>query len=214
MSLIASSSPSGPTAKFRRGIKSEILELGSTIIRIHHKDSGAIWFGPKPGLPPAYRFDAPAAEYRTMYAATAIEGAFVETILHGKTEEQLVSRAYVEQRAWTEFTTVRPFRLMKLYDEGLFWHGTDAGISAMPNYLASRQIALAAFSEDLELDGITYRSRHDNGELCFALFDRVTNADLDLGRTRLFQEHSHVCDSLMAKYGAVYDTSLPVPPPM
>ncbi len=213
MSLVASSSPSGPTATFRRGIRSEILETGSAIIRIHHKDNGAIWFGPKPGLPPAYRFDAPAAEYRTMYAAVAIEGAFVETILHGKTEEQLVSRAYVEQRAWTEFTTLRPFKLMKLYDEGLFWHGTDASISAVPSYTRSRQIALAAFREGADLDGIAYRSRHDNGELCFALFDRVTSADFDAGRTQSFHEQPHICDSLMVRYGAVYDNSLPVPPP-
>jgi hypothetical protein len=212
LSLVASSSPSGPTATFRHGIRSEILETGSAIIRIHHKDNGAIWFGPKPGLPPAYRFDAPAAEYRTMYAAVRIEGAFAETILHGKTEEQLVGRAYVEQRAWTEFTTLRPFKLMKLYDDGLFWHGTDASISAMPSYTRSRQIALAAFREGSDLDGIAYRSRHDNGELCFALFDRVTSADFDAGRTQSFHEQPHICDSLMVRYGAAYDNSLPVPP--
>jgi hypothetical protein len=213
LSLIAASAPISPTATFRRGIKSEVLETGSTLVRIHHRDNGAIWFGPKPGLPPAYRFDALAGEYRMMYVAAAIEGAFVETILHGKTEEQLVSRAYIEQRAWSEFTTVRPFKLMKLYDEGLFWHGTDAGISAMPSYVASRRIALAAYHEGLDLHGIAYRSRHDNGELCFALFDRVTSTDFGPGRARMFQEHPHVCDSLMAKYGAVYDASPPVPPP-
>lgn len=148
-----------------------------------------------------------------MYAAIAIEGAFAETILHGKTEEQIVSRAYVDQRAWTEFVTVRPLKLLKLYDEGLFWHGTDASISAMPSYQKSREIALAAFREGPDLDGIIYRSRHDNGELCFALFDRVTGADFDPGRTCFFREHSHIAASLMAKYGAVYDTSPPVPPP-
>lgn len=148
-----------------------------------------------------------------MYAAIAIEGAFVETILHGRTDEQIIGRAFVEQRAWTEFTSVRPLKLMKLYDDGLFWHGTDASISAMPSYTRSRRIALAAFHEGPELDGIVYRSRHDNGELCFALFDRVTSADFDPGLTRLFCEHPHVCDSLMAKYGAVYDTSPAVPPP-
>lgn len=148
-----------------------------------------------------------------MYSAVAIEGAFVETILHGKTAEQLVSRAYVEQRAWTEVTTLRPCKLMKLYDEGLFWHGTDASISAVPSYTKSRQIALAAFREGSDLDGIAYRSRQDNGELCFALFDRVTSADFDAGQTQSFHEQPHVCDSLMVRYGAVYDNSLPVPLP-
>lgn len=77
---------------FPRGIKTEILEAGSEIIRIHHQDQGAVWFGPKPGLPPAYRFDAPSQEYRTLYAAAALDGAFVETILHGKSASQIVRR--------------------------------------------------------------------------------------------------------------------------
>lgn len=190
-----------------------MLAAGSSIIRIHHKDNGAIWFGPKPGFPPAHRFDAPAGEYRTMYAAVSTEGAFVETILHGRTEEQIVGRTFIEHRAWTEFTSARPLKLMKLYDDGLFWHGTDAGISATPSYARSRQIALAAFHEGPELDGIVYRSRHDNGELCLALFDRIACADFGPGRTRLFCEQPGVCDSLMAKYGAVFDTSPAVPPP-
>ncbi len=212
MPLVASPTPSPPTVTFPRGVKTEILETGSAIIRIHHQDNGAIWFGPKPGLPPAYRFDAPAGEYRTMYAAAAIEGAFVETILYGKAEQQIVSQAYIDQRAWSELTILRPLTLLKLYDDGLFWHRTDASISAIPEYTRSRQIALAAFRESPDLDGVVYRSRHDNGELCFALFSRVATTDLDPGHTRLFRAHPRIRDSLMAKYGAVYDTSLPIPP--
>jgi hypothetical protein len=156
--LVASPIPSAATATFPRGIKTEVLEAGSAIIRIHHEDNGAIWFGPKPGLPPAYRFDAPAGEYRTMYAAAAIEGAFVETILHGKAERQIVSQAYVDQRAWSELTVLRPLTLLKLYDDGLFWHRTDASISATPEYARSRQVALAAFCEGPDLDGVVYPS--------------------------------------------------------
>jgi hypothetical protein len=40
-----------------------------------------------------------------MYAAASIDGAFVETILHGRTGEQVVSRAFVDLRAWTRITT-------------------------------------------------------------------------------------------------------------
>jgi hypothetical protein len=211
--LVASTAPSNPTAAFPRGIKAEILEAGSTITRIHHENNDAIWFGPKPGLPPAYRFDAPGAEYRTMYAAAAIEGAFVETILHGRTEQQIVSQGYVDQRAWTELTLLRPLTLMKLYGDGLFWHRVDANISAAPDYMRSRTIALAAFTADANLDGLVYRSRHDNGELCFALFSRVTVADLALGPKLSFRIQETFRDSLMAKYGAAYDTSPPVPTP-
>lgn len=62
------------------------------------------------------------------------------------------------------------------------------------------------------LDGVTYRARHDNGELCYALFERVQVRDLTPGLSRLFREHESKRDALMAKYGAVFDTCLPVPP--
>jgi hypothetical protein len=118
--LVASPAPLTSTASFPRGVKTEILEAGSGLFRIHHQDNGAIWFGPKPGSPPAYRFDASGGQYRVMYAAASIDGSFVE----------IVSRAFVDLRAWTIITSVRPLTLMKLYDDGLFWHRTDASVSA------------------------------------------------------------------------------------
>ncbi len=211
MPLVAPSGPTAPTATFPKGVKTEILEAGTEIVRIHHRNQSAIWFGPKPGLPPAYRFDAPGQEYRTLYAASALDGAFVETILHGKSADQIVSRAYVNQRAWTVLSVLRPLALMKLYDEGLFWHRTDARVSATDDYREPRRIALAAFEEVPGLDGVTYRSRHDNGELCHALFDRVRMADLKPGAVTLFQDHPADLDAMMARYGAMFDTSLPVP---
>ena len=212
MPLIASSKPSSPTASFPHGVKTETLEAGSTIFRIHHQDFHAIWFGPKPGLPPAYRFDAPDGEYLTMYAGATMEGAFVETILHGKAEQQIIGRAFVDQRAWTVLAVDRSLTLMKLYDDGLFWHRTDASISAAQDYVAPRRVALAAFQEHPTLDGLVYRSRHDNGELCFALFDRVAPTVLRPEGKQLFRDHARELDDLMARYGAVYDASAPLPP--
>jgi hypothetical protein len=210
--LRPSSAPTAATASFPKGVKTEILPAGAKILRIHHEDNGAIWFGPMPGKPAAYRFDATSGEYRVMYAAAAMDGAFAETILHGKTESQIVSRAFLEQRAWTELTVQRPLTLMKLYDDGLFWHRTDARISAADDYRAPRKLAIDAFQECPALDGLTYRSRHNNGELCYALFDRVAKTDLSEGRIHFLRDHRAEIDVLMAKYGAVYDTSLPIPP--
>ena len=211
MPLVASPAPLTSTASFPRGVKTEILEAGSGLFRIHHQDNGAIWFGPKPGSPPAYRFDASGGQYRVMYAAASIDGSFVETILHGKAGVQIVSKAFVDLRAWTIITSVRPLTLMKLYDDGLFWHRTDASVSAAHDYTEPRRIALAAYLEDPSVDGLTYRARHDNSELCYALFDRVRVSDLTLGPSQFFREHESERDALMAKYGAIFDTSLPVP---
>ena len=214
MSLRPSSAPTAPTASFPRGVKTEILPADSKILRIYHLANATIWFGPAPGKPAAYRFDATAGDYRVMYAAAALDGAFAETILHGKTESQIVNCAFVEQRAWTELTIQRPLTLMKLYDDGLFWHRTDARISAVDDYSVPRKLALDAFQQCPTLDGLTYRSRHNNGELCYALFDRVAKTDLLEGPKHLLRDHRADIDSLMAKYGAVYDASLPVPPPL
>jgi hypothetical protein len=68
-------------------------------------------------------------------------------------------------------------RLAKLRDEGLHWHGTDAAISAVDNYVSPRRLALALYRGFPEADGVAYRARHNNGEICYALFDRVAAAD-------------------------------------
>jgi len=145
-----------------------------------------------------------------MYAAAALEGAFAETILHGRPAGQIVSRAYVEQRAWTAIKVLRPLKLMKLHGEGLFWHGVDARVSAADTYDESRRVALVGFREAPDLDGVTYRSRHDNGELCHALFDRVLTNHLKTGMRQLFSEHAAELKHLMARYGAVLDTTPPI----
>lgn len=213
MPLLSSSTPAAPTPSFPQGIKAEVLEQGSSVVRIHLRTNDPIWFGPKAGFPPAYRFDATGGQYRVMYAAEALDGAFVETILHGRTKDRIIARDYVHLRAWTVLTTQRRLRLMKLYDEGLFWHGTDASVSAVDTYAEPRRIALTAFEEDAELDGLVYRARHDNGELCFALFDRVQAADLMPGAAAPFADRQTELDGLMAKYGAEFDASMPVSPP-
>jgi hypothetical protein len=209
LALRPSAVPTAPTTSFPKGAKTEILPVGSKILRIHHEDNDAIWFGPALDKPPAYRFDATAGQYRVMYAAAAIDGAFAETILHGRTESQIVSRALVQRRAWTELTLQRPLTLMKLYDDGLFWLRTDARISAADDYRAPRKLAIDAYQECPALDGLTYRSRHNNGELCYALFGRVAKSDLSEGPIHLLRDHQAEIDVLMVKYGAVYDTSPP-----
>jgi hypothetical protein len=123
--LVASSAPWTPTASFPRGVKTEILEAGSELFRIHHQDNGAIWFGPKPGSPPAYRFDASGGQYRVMYAAASIDGSFVETILHGRADAQIVSRAFVDLRAWTIIGPRRPLTPMKLRSGIMPWLSVD-----------------------------------------------------------------------------------------
>jgi hypothetical protein len=189
----------------------ETIPAGGVLIRAHHLGHGPVWFGPRPGFPPQQRFDAPAGEFRVLYCAARLAGAFVEAILR-RPAGRIVRRAYVEERGWTELTTTRVLRLAKLRDEGLHWHGTDAAISASGDYRIARRTALALYAAFPEADGIAYRARHNNGEICYALFDRVAAADLVPGPVHRFAEYPSVVEQLMALHGAWFDTDPPVPP--
>jgi RES domain len=198
--------------RFLRGMLAETVPAGGVLIRVHNLAHVPLWFGPRPGIPPQYRFDAPNGEYRVLYCAARLAGAFVESVLR-RPASRIVARAHVEERGWSELTTRRALRLVKLRDEGLHWHGTDAAISASEDHGAPRRMALALYNAFPEADGIAYRARHNNGEVCYAVFDRVPAADLVPGLPQRFAEHRAVVDQLMALHGALFDTDLPVPPP-
>ncbi|RVL57842.1 RES domain-containing protein [Sinorhizobium meliloti] len=70
-----------PTARFPSGLRIAALDAGDVVVRVHQKIHGAIFFGPAPGATPQGRFDAPAGQYRLLYVAQRLEGAFVETVL-------------------------------------------------------------------------------------------------------------------------------------
>ena len=71
----------GPSPRFEKGLLSVELAKGAEIVRIHWQANGPVFFGPKPGAAPANRFDAPAGEFRVLYAAAELPGAYVETVL-------------------------------------------------------------------------------------------------------------------------------------
>jgi hypothetical protein len=90
---------------------------------------------------------------------------------------------------------------------------TDAAISASDDYTAPRRLAIALHTAFPDVDGVAYRARHNNGEVCYALFDRVTAADLVAGAPQRLAEHRAVVDQLMASHGALFDSDPPVPSP-
>ncbi|WSH69877.1 RES family NAD+ phosphorylase (plasmid) [Rhizobium ruizarguesonis] len=173
------------------------------------EDSWCDLFRPPPGSTPQGRFDAPAGQYRLLYAAQRLEGAFVETVLR-RPANRIVRRAFVEERMWTPLRLQRPLVLAKLMDEGLLFHRVDASISAGADYAPSRALALALHQDYPDLDGLAYRSRHNNGEVCFALFDRVLASDLVPLPGQRFESDPTRTDQLMRLHGAVFDTSPPI----
>lgn len=198
-----------PTARFPAGLLPTQLDAGEIIVRIHRKGQGAVFFGPSAGKPPQNRFDAPAGEYGVLYAAQRLEGAFVETLLR-RPVGRIVRRDFIEERQWTPIRLERPLILAKIMDEGLLFHGVDASVSASDDYGPSRALALDLYKDFPSLEGLAYRSRHNNGEICYALFDRVPSSDMVELPSHLFEDNRTRVDELVQLHGAVLDASRPI----
>jgi hypothetical protein len=193
------------------GLLPVLIPAMSTFVRIHAVNRGALWFGPAPGKPPAYRFDAPAGQYRTWYAAERLEGAFAETML--RRARRILSRDYVGQRQWSIIRTLRDLKLAKLYDNGLISHGVTADICTGDDYSGAQAFAATLHAAHTDCDGIAYRARHNNGEICYALFDRVAEAHLPVVASRLFSNEHAVTEDMMRIHNASWDPMTPLPPP-
>lgn len=203
-------SPSGGTPNLPDRLLPHAVPVDSTFVRIHRIGHDARWFGPAPGDRPLYRFDAPSGEYRTLYGAMELEGAFAETVL--RRPRQLIQRDFVEARQWSEIRVMRDLTLAKLYDNGLAWHGVTADICTGDTYAPSQALGAALHAKFPDLDGIAYRSRHNNGEICYAIFDRVVEAHLQIVDVRQFVNERSRADGLMRLHNASWDPGTPLPP--
>ncbi|MSO99656.1 MAG: RES domain-containing protein [Acetobacteraceae bacterium] len=170
----------------------------------------AIFFGPSPGSKPGNRFDAPNGEYRVLYASERLEGAFVETVLR-RPRGRILRPEFVNERAHSNLRLERPLNLAKVYDEGLQAFGVDAGELGADDHTFSRSLALSIHAGLPGVHGLAYRSRYNNGEICYALFDRVAAADLTPSGYERFDASSPTIMRLMALHRAVFDTSAPIP---
>jgi hypothetical protein len=142
------------------------VRRGSVLHRVHGDGRAARWYGRKDAT---WRWDDPNGVFGVLYLGRSLVGAFAETVLRTPTDRDVLwSR--IQQKRRATFKLTEPLRLGKLHGEGLAWWGVTAaqiadGDYGIPQGLASR---LSIF-----VDGIQYRSRFDNDELCVALFDRA-----------------------------------------
>jgi hypothetical protein len=176
----------------------EPLAPGTPLIRVHRLGLDPVFFGPGPGRPPTYRFDPPSGRCGVLYAALALAGALVETLLRNP-QRRMVALADIEARGHVELACRRTLRLARLHGDGLQVVGTDAAIATGP-YEPCGLWADALLDHPDAPDGILYASRHDNGQLCVALFERP-GLVLEAGAgTPLTSDLSRVA-AILARYG-------------
>lgn len=166
------SGPLPPADLHSRSLPFEIAPARIELFRCYQLRYPATHYGFRDG---ARRFDAPSGEFGTMYLARRAHGAFAETLLRtpGAT---ILERNALETRGFAAFTPSRDLRFVQLCGSGLSKIGATAEVTSARNYSLSQQWALALWSHPQSPDGIAYMSRHDDHELCFAVFDRAAPA--------------------------------------
>lgn len=117
------------------------------------------------------RLNAPDAAYGVLYAAEKAEGAFAETFLR-EPGRALLPLDLVRRKAYVTLITSRPLSLVKLAGAGLAKVGATAEVThGGGRYDVPQAWSAALRSHPVRPDGIAYFARHDDEQLCFALFD-------------------------------------------
>ena len=148
----------------------DLVPAGTPMFRIHRIGHDPIHFGPGKGAAPTYRFDSAAGHFGVLYVGLSLDGAVVETVLRNPAR-RLVPYADLAARGTCLLTPARDLKLVRLHGTGLQALGCDNAISTGP-YDPCGAWADALWAHKDQPDGIAYRSRHDPGQLCLALFER------------------------------------------
>lgn len=162
-----------PTADLNRR-QPELIELapGADLHRFYTEEFDPIFFDTSEDG----RFNAPDGSYGVLYAAREAAGAFAETFLRtpGRT---LVDAALLQRKAYVRLIATRTLTLIQLAGPGLARLGATAEVthSGLP-YTVPQAWSAALVKHPIRADGIAYHARHDDSELCYALFDRSQDA--------------------------------------
>jgi hypothetical protein len=119
------------------------------------------------------RLNAPNGKYGVLYAAESLAGAFAETFLRepGRT---LLAADFLASKGYARLRVLRPLTLIKLGGPGLARLGATAEVThgGLP-YDIPQAWSEALRAHPAKVDGIAYYARHDDEELCYALFEHA-----------------------------------------
>ncbi len=119
------------------------------------------------------RFDSSVQSYGILYVGNDIHVSWIEC--YGRTHgEKGVSEDTLRQRNLYTIESQRPLVFADVTGSGLVKMGVDSRLSS-GSYTVARQWAQAIHDHPQQVDGIRYRSRHDDGRYCLGIFDRCKN---------------------------------------
>jgi hypothetical protein len=161
----------GPPDPFSRTLPIAEVERGTKWWRIHKTKSSPVFFGPEPGAPPTYRFDAPGGEYRILYIGQTLSAGFIETLLRNP-RIPFIERTEIEIRSASALANDHILKLVDLRGGGLSQIGADNRLTT-GSYAVAGQRALELWRHTDRPDGILYRSKHDPNHICAAIFNHA-----------------------------------------
>ncbi|WP_052182864.1 RES family NAD+ phosphorylase [Rhizobium sp. YS-1r] len=185
--------PLPPADLVSRELPIEIIDKGTRLVRIHRSELDPIFFGSSGGN----RFDDPTRQYGVCYLARTIEGAFAETCLRS-VGARFVALTFLEARSFCEIEVTAPLRLVSVHGPGLAQIGATGIVTSGPHSVA-QQWSSVIHDHPAGADGITYRSNHDNGELCVAMFERARDRLAAIGSTPMLSNRARLGE-LLARY--------------
>jgi hypothetical protein len=147
-----------------------IVPAGTHFVRIHWPGK-ALFFGPGAQASARSRFDSVSGAFGTCYLADSTRGAFAETFLRAG-RVRVVTETQLNEREWSVIEVLQDLSVVPLHGPALSLLGTTAAV-ASGAYSRSRAWSAALHAHRDAPDGVRYRSRHNDDELCMALFDRA-----------------------------------------
>jgi RES domain len=118
------------------------------------------------------RFDSPAQGYGILYVGADIYASWIEC--YGRTHgAKGVSELGLRQRDLYAIDSNRPLVFADLTGSSLVKMGADARLSSGA-YTVARQWAQAIYDHPQRVDGVRYRSRHDDARYCYGIFDHCS----------------------------------------
>lgn len=166
--------PRPPPDLDRRELVIEVLPADAVLYRFHNHQYSPFHFDRSANA----RFNAGNGRFGVMYAAVERRGAFAETFLRN-VGSTVISEALVGSKACSALPLRRPLRAIRFRGYGLAPIGATASICSSPTYAAPQEWSRALHAHPRRADAILYGSRHDDEQLCLAVFDRAKDAFAD-----------------------------------
>jgi len=148
----------------------ETYAAGASWFRCHLSGLAPVFFGSGEGMPARHRFDAPGGEFQIIYLGLSYDAAIVETFFRNP-RRRTIDQDDVDARSMARLISGGDLRLVQAHGAGLARIGATAALSTC-SYRASRAWVLELWAHAERPDGLVYRSRHNPGLLCAAVFDR------------------------------------------